>query len=105
MSFRMNIDIQTEHLAMRPEWHQQIEDWVGRCRLNHPDVAGIDLTLRCVVDDARRPRQEVDAVVTTRGRRAVHAARRAHLMTVALHDALEAIESELLVDEALRRRA
>ena len=96
----MNVDIETECVAMRPEWHRMIEEWVGRCARHHPDVADVDVTLRHGED---RPAEEVDVVATARGRR-LRAARRAPLMTTALHDALNALEGELLVHEAVARR-
>ena len=55
----MNIDIQTEHVLMCPDWHRMIDEWVARCRGRHPGVVGIDLTLRHAdaIDayEARRP--------------------------------------------------
>jgi ribosomal subunit interface protein len=98
----MNIDIQTEHVAMRPEWHRMIDEWVEQCARRHPDVIEVDLTLRH--GEHRHAGEEVD-VVATAGRRSLHAARQAEVMTVALHDALDALEYELLVHEAVGRRA
>jgi hypothetical protein len=45
----MNIDIHTEHVAMRPEWQEMIEAWLQDCRRRHPDVQGIDLSHRHAV--------------------------------------------------------
>jgi ribosomal subunit interface protein len=97
----MNLDIQTEHVAMRPEWHEMIDAWVDRCRRQHPTVVGIDLTLRH--SDRNKAAEEVDAVAMARGRM-LRATTRATLMTAALHDALDALERELPVHEALTRR-
>ena len=99
----MNLDIQTEHAVMRPEWHALIDEWVARCSRSHPEVAGIDLTLRRG-ESGQHPAAEVD-VVAMAGRRSLRAAKHAALMTVALHDALDALEHELLVHEAVTRRA
>ena len=97
----MNLDIQTDQVHMRPEWHRMIDEWVARCARHHPDVVGIDLRLRH--GESRRPHEEVD-VVAIAGRRSLRAAKQADVMTVALHDALDALEHELLVHEAVDRR-
>lgn len=97
----MNIDIQTEHVGMRPEWHHAIDTWVDRCRRYHPDVVGIDLHLR---HGPGHPEEEVDVVAFARGR-SLRAVRHADGMAEALHDALDTLEHELLVHEAIERRA
>src|SRR5919197_6635328 len=97
----MNVDIQTEHVAMRPEWRRMIDAWIQGCRKHHPEIREIDLTLRH--DAQRRAAEEVDVVATARGRR-LRAARQAQLMSVALQDALETLERELLVHEAVGRQ-
>ncbi len=97
----MNVDIQTEHVTMRPEWHRMIDEWVQGCRIQHPDIVGIDVTLRH--GTTGQASEEVDVVAMARGRR-LQAARHAYLMDVALHEALDDLESELLVHEAVRRR-
>jgi ribosome-associated translation inhibitor RaiA len=99
----MNLDIQTDHIVMRPEWHDLIDAWVGRCARFHPEVAGIDLTLRHG-ESGHHPGEEVD-VMAMAGRRNLHVARHAEVMSVALHDALDALEHELLVHEAMTPRA
>lgn len=95
----MDLDIETEHVAMKPEWQGTIEAWIARCRREHPAVRAVDLMLR------RRDRDremEVDAVATA-GRRDLHATRHAAGMAAALHDALDALEHEILVHEAVTR--
>jgi ribosomal subunit interface protein len=99
----MNVDIQTEHVAMQPEWHRMIDQWLERCARSHPEIMDIDVTLRHG-EPGRHPGEEVDVVATADGR-SLRAARHAELMSVALHDALDALEHELLVHEAVRRRA
>jgi ribosome-associated translation inhibitor RaiA len=99
----MNLDIQTEHVVMQPEWHDLIDVWVARCARFHPEVAGIDLTLRHGKSGQHRE-EEVD-VMAMAGRRNLRVARHAELMSVALHDALDALEHELLVHEAMAPRA
>jgi ribosome-associated translation inhibitor RaiA len=96
----MDLDIQTEHVAMRPEWHRIIDAWVERCARVHPQVRGLDFTLR------RRDQSapgEVDVVVSTRGRH-LRAGAHAVLMSEALGEALDALDRELLVREAMERR-
>jgi ribosome-associated translation inhibitor RaiA len=96
----MNVDIQTEHVVMLPEWHRMIDEWLERCRKWHPGVLGIDLTLRH--GERPQPGEEVEAVATACGR-SLRATRHAALMTLALHDVLDALEQEVLVHEALGR--
>jgi ribosome-associated translation inhibitor RaiA len=98
----MNIDIITEHVAMRPEWHDIIDAWVQACRRRHPDVEGIDFTLRHA--DAEPAGDAVDLVALARGR-SVRAGTRATDMGTALYDAFDALERELALNEALRPQA
>jgi ribosome-associated translation inhibitor RaiA len=97
----MDLDIQTEHVALNPEWDRMIEAWVRRCVKVHPEVVGLDFTLRH--GELPRTGEKVDIVATTRGR-SLRAAARGELMAEALHDALDALERELLVREAVSRR-
>src|SRR5262245_41209185 len=97
----MDVEIQTDRVAMCPEWRHMIHSWVERCRKHHPSVAGMDVTLR--YEGPTCP-AEVEAVATARGRR-LRAATRSILVSVALHDALDALEQELLVHEAVSRAA
>jgi len=92
----MDLAIHTEHILMQPEWHRTIDEWVQHCTRHHPEVVRIDLRLR---HHGVHPREEV-SVVATAGHRNLQAARHAHLMGVALDDALGALECELVVHEA-----
>jgi ribosome-associated translation inhibitor RaiA len=98
----MNVDIQTEHVTMRPEWHRAIDEWLGRCARQHPETRVLDVTLRHDQDAGTAP-EEAEVLVTVNGR-TLRAARHAELMSLAIRDALAAIESELLVHEAVGRR-
>jgi ribosome-associated translation inhibitor RaiA len=94
----MNVDIQTEHVTMRPEWRCMIDAWVGRCRSQHPTIAGLDVTLRHGAGgDAP---EEVDVVATDRAR-TLRATSRAPVMSIALRDALDALEKQVLGAEAV----
>ena len=95
----MNIDISTEHIAMRPEWHDIIGTWLEGCRRRHPDVQAIDLRIRHADSDPEG--EAVDLVALARGR-SLHAAGRATDMGMALYDALDALERELALNEAIR---
>lgn len=97
----MNLDIETEHVVMRPEWHRTIESWVALCRRRHPAVAALDLTLRH--GDGRPAGEEVQAVAAA-GPRTLRAHATAELMSVALGDALESLERELWASEAVEER-
>jgi ribosome-associated translation inhibitor RaiA len=98
----MNIDIATEHVAMRPEWHDIIDTWVQTCRRRHPDVDEVDFTLRHA--EAEPAGEAVDLVALTRGR-SLRAGTRATDMGTALYDALEVLERELALNEAIRPQA
>jgi hypothetical protein len=102
----MNLDIQTDHTVMRPEWHRVIDAWVASCRGRHPGVRALDLMLRHRGD--QRGVEEVDAVATA-GARSLHAHATAESMSVALGDALDSLERALCtsgaVDEKDRVRA
>jgi ribosome-associated translation inhibitor RaiA len=97
----MNLDIQTEHVAMTPEWHRMIDEWVALCRRRHPLVGALDLTLRH--GNERVASEQVDAVATA-GPRNVRAHARAEVMGVALGDALESLERELCVSDVVEQR-
>lgn len=99
----MNIDIQTEHVRMRPEWHRMIDDWLQRCARCHPEVIGVEVNLRHA-ERGGRPEEAVDVVATARGR-SFRETKQANVMTLALHDAFEALEQDLLVHEATGRAA
>jgi len=95
----MNIDITTQHVAMRPEWHDILDTWLAGCRRRHPDVEGIDVTLRHADSDPTG--EAVDLVALARGR-SLRAGTRATDMRVALCDALDVLERELALNEAVR---
>jgi ribosome-associated translation inhibitor RaiA len=97
----MNIDITTEHVAMRPEWHDTIDGWLQACRRRHPDIQGLDVRIRHA--DSEPAGEAVDLVALARGRR-LRATTQATDMGVALCDAFEALEHELALNEALRPR-
>ena len=96
----MNLDIETEHVIMQPEWHRMIDTWVARLSREHPEVAYVDVSLRHG-DDGPQPREEVD-VLAIAGDHDLRVARRAETMTTALLDALNALERELAVGKAAR---
>jgi ribosome-associated translation inhibitor RaiA len=97
----MNLDVETEHVVMKPEWHRTIEAWVALCRHRHPGVGALDLTLRHA--DGRPAGEEVEAVATA-GPRSLRAHATAEVMSVALGDALESLERELWASEAVEER-
>lgn len=97
----MNLDIQTEHVVMRPEWHRMIDDWIETCARRYPGFIGIDLTLRHA--EHRHRGEEVEAVATARGP-SLRVARQAEVMDVALRGALDALAQELAAHETTDRR-
>jgi ribosome-associated translation inhibitor RaiA len=88
----VNLDIETEHVRMRPEWHRAIDAWVERCRAQHSDVVSVDITLCHDGDNQPGDRVSIDA--TARGRR-LHAGGRGATMNAALADAFDAVERAL----------
>lgn len=91
----MNIDIQTEHVALLPAWKETIAAWVVLCRQRHPAVGALDVTFRHA--DQRQSAEQVDAVATAGPRtHTTHAT--AEVMSVALDTALETLERELSRD-------
>ena len=97
----MNLDIQTERVAMTPEWHRIIDEWVALCRHRHPQVEALEFTLRH--GSERTAGEQVDAVAFA-GRRSVRAHTRAEVMGVALGGALERLDRELRVGDAVEAR-
>lgn len=94
----MNIDITTEHVAMRPEWHDIIDGCLQACRRRHPELNGIDLRIR---HGDGPDGDAVDLVALSRGR-TLRAGTHATDMGIALYDAFETLEHELALDEAIR---
>jgi ribosome-associated translation inhibitor RaiA len=94
----VNLDIQTEHARMRPEWHRSIDDWIERCKALHPEVEGLDVVLHHAdgpIDDS------VSITATARGRR-LRGAARAPTMAAALGEALATVERELSASAPVR---
>jgi ribosome-associated translation inhibitor RaiA len=88
----MNLDIETDHVLMRPEWHRMIDDWAARCRKAHPGIATLDLALRHV--EKPHASNRVDAVARGRGRTLRSDAEGEDMATV-LHEVLDALEREI----------
>ena len=86
----MNLDIETDHVLMRAEWHKMIDDWVARNAMEHAKLAAVDLTLR---HDERKGDQ-VDAVARVGGRTVRATAE--GTMPTALRDALDALQRQLV---------
>src|SRR5262245_60101035 len=98
----MKLEIRSERVRMRPEWHALIDAWVDRCMRYHPMVGSLEIRLRQRSD--RRPGAEVE-VVASAGRRRLRSTGRATIVPIALHDVLDSLENELLVHEAVNRAA
>ena len=97
----MNLDIQTEHVVMRPEWRRMIDDWISTCARRHPGFVGIDLTLRHA--ERQHHGEEVEAVAIAGGPR-LRVARQADVMDAALRGALDDLAQELAAHGAAERR-
>ena len=97
----MNLDVMTERVVMQPAWYREIERWVARCARNHPAIVGVELMLR---HDGRAAEDEVSVVATGRDHRQLRAAAHAGLMADALHEALDTMDHDLLVHDAIAPR-
>jgi ribosome-associated translation inhibitor RaiA len=97
----MNLDVMTERVVMQPAWYREIERWVAHCARHHPGIVGLELTLR---HDGRAAEDEVSVVATGRDHCLLRAAAHATLMADALHEALDTIDHDLLVHDAIEPR-
>ena len=86
----MNLDIETDRVLMRAEWHRMIDDWVARYAMEHAKLAAVDLTLRHDEQEGDR----VDAVARVGGRTVRATA--AGTMPTALRDALDTLQRQLV---------
>jgi ribosomal subunit interface protein len=89
----MDIDIQTRHVEMQPQWRALIDERLARLAERFPRLIRVHVTLRHEPHHLRGL-EEVDIVATHPGR-TLRAAKREEEMLAALHAALDALEREL----------
>ncbi len=89
----MDLEIQTQHVTMQPEWLELIEKGVEKLAKRHPRVTRVHVTLKHG-QHHRQGQEEADILANVPGR-TLRVAKQEETMTVALHAGLEALEREL----------
>jgi ribosomal subunit interface protein len=98
---RMDIEIQSQHIAVQPEWRTLIDERLARLAERYPELIRVHLTLRHGRHH-RRGVEEVDIVATAPGG-TLRAAKQEEEMRDALHAALDALEREVAARHEERR--
>jgi ribosomal subunit interface protein len=97
----MDVEIQTQHVEMQPEWRSLIDDRLARLAERYPRLIRVHVTLK----HGRHHRsgvEEVDIVATYPGA-TLRAAKQEEEMRDAVHAALDALERELVAHHETRR--
>lgn len=89
----MDIEIQTQHIDMQPEWRVLIESRLARFAERYPELIRVHVTLRHGTHH-RSGVEEVDIVATAAGG-TLRAAKQEERMRDALHAALDGLERQL----------
>ena len=97
----MDVEIQTQHIAMHAGWSALIEERLARLARHHPRLIRVHVTLKHG-GHHRGGAEEVDVLASCPGA-TVRAAKREPRMQDAVHAALDAIERELAAHRAGRR--
>ena len=97
----MDIEIQTQHVAMQPEWRALIEERLARLGERYPKLVRVHVTLKHGRHHLRGA-EEVDIVATYPGA-TLRAAKQEEEMRDAVHAALDALERELAAHHEERR--
>jgi CspA family cold shock protein len=98
---RVDIEIQTQHVAMQPEWRALIEERLARLAERYPELIRVHVTLRHGRHHLRGV-EEVDVVATCTGA-TLRAAKQEEEMRDAVHAALEVLERQLAAHHEERR--
>lgn len=97
----MDLEIQTQHIEMQPEWRTLIEDRAARFAERYPELIRMHVTLRHGAHH-RSGVEEVDIVATVAGT-TLRAAKEEERMRDALHAALDVIARQLASHHEQRR--
>jgi ribosomal subunit interface protein len=89
----MDIEIQTRHVDMQPEWLELIEARLAHLGTRYPRLIRVHVTLKH--GRHQRGAEEVD-IVAVHPRATLRAAKQEQDMRAALHAALDALERELV---------
>ncbi len=97
----MDVEIQTQHVEMQPEWRALIDDVLARLVARYPDLIRVHVVLR----HGRHHEhglEQVDVVATCPGA-TLRAAKQEEAMRDAVHAALGALEREVAAHHERRR--
>jgi ribosomal subunit interface protein len=98
---KVSHQIQTQHVALQPEWRALIEERLARLAERYPELMHVHVTLRH--DRHHRSGvEEVDVLATCAGI-TLRAAKQEEKMRDAIHAALDALERELAAHHEARR--
>jgi ribosomal subunit interface protein len=97
----MDVEIQTQHVAMQPAWQDLIDRRIARLGAHYPRLIRVHVTLKHGRHHAQGTEQ-VDIVASFPGA-TLRAAKEKEDMTAALHAALDALEDELAKHHEERR--
>jgi ribosomal subunit interface protein len=97
----MDIEIQTQHVAMQPEWRALIDERLARLAERYPALIRVHVTLKHGRHHQRGV-EEVDIVATCPGA-TVRAAKPGEEMRDAVHAALDVLERQLAAHHEERR--
>jgi ribosomal subunit interface protein len=93
--------IQTQHVALQPEWRALIEERLARLAERYPELIRVHVTLRH--DRHHRSGVEEVDILATRAGRTLRAAKQEETMRDAIHAALDAVERELAAHHEAHR--
>jgi ribosomal subunit interface protein len=97
----MDLKIQTQHVAMQPEWRTLIEERLARLAERYPKLVRMHVTLKHGRHHVHGV-EEVDIVATYPGA-TLRVAKQEEEMRDAVHAALDALERELVAHHEERR--
>jgi ribosomal subunit interface protein len=97
----MDVEIQTQHVEMQPEWRALIDGRLARLAERYPKLIRVHVTLKHGRHHLRGS-EEVDVVATCPGA-TLRAAKQEEEMRDAVHAALDALERELAAHHEGRR--
>jgi ribosomal subunit interface protein len=97
----MDVEIQTQHIDMQPEWRAIIEQRLERLGARYPEILRVHVTVRHG-GHHRLGTEEVDIVANCAGGTLRAAKQEGHVRD-AVHAALDALERELAAHHETRR--
>jgi ribosomal subunit interface protein len=98
----MDIEIQSLHVEVAPEWRTLIDDRLAMLAARYPELIRVHVTLKHGAHH-QRGLEEVDVVATCTGG-TLRAGKQEETMRAAVHAALDALEREVAAQHEQRRR-